>query len=69
MDRFGEKLSTLRKRRGLSRRELSELVDVSQDHIYSIETGRRSPNSRMVVRIADFFGVTLDQLMRDELDV
>jgi transcriptional regulator with XRE-family HTH domain len=69
MDRFGEKLRTLRERRGMTQKELAQLLEFSRDHVSSLETGRKIPHSRLVVKIADIFHVTTDQLMRDEMEV
>lgn len=69
MKRFGEKLHQLRQERGLTLQELSKLLGVSTTHIWNLENGHKSPNVALVIKISDIFGVTADQLIRDELDV
>ena len=70
MQRFGEKLRTLRKRNGLSLRQLaSELEFASHSHVTNMEAGRKKPSAELVFKIARFFNVTTDQLLDDELDV
>ena len=69
MKRFGEKLRTLRQRHQLTLRELGDRLAVSNTFVLSIEQGKKSPNAEMIIKIADVFGVTADQLMRDELEV
>ncbi len=69
MQRFGEKLRTLRKRRGLSYRQLASRLEVSHGHIVGIEANRHKPSADLILKIADIFGVTADQLMRDELEL
>lgn len=70
MQRFGEKLRTLRKRRGLTMRELADALDFrSHGFIADMESGRRQPPVDLIVKIADFFGVSLDQLARDEVEL
>ncbi len=69
MDRFGEKLSVLRKRRGLTLRQLGEMLEVHHTYVSQIEKGKTTPNARMIIKIADIFGVTADLLMRDELEL
>ncbi len=70
MHRFGEKLRTLRLRRGLSVRELtSALGYTGHGYVYDIEIGKKKPNVEFVLRVADLFQVTTDQLLRDHLDV
>lgn len=69
MKRIGEKLHTLRQRGGLTTRELAQALQTSHTQISRIENGLRQPSADLVVRIADFFDVSLDKLMRDELDL
>jgi DNA-binding XRE family transcriptional regulator len=70
MQRFGEKLRTLRKQRGMTQHELAaQLGFASQGYIHFLETGKKLPNAHLILKIADFFEVTTDQLMRDELEV
>jgi transcriptional regulator with XRE-family HTH domain len=70
MQRFGEKLRTLRQRRGLTMRELAEALDLrSHGFIGDLESGRKHPSLEFTVKIADFFGVSLDQLARDEVEL
>jgi len=70
MQRFGEKLRTLRGRRGLTMRELADALGFrSHGYIGDLESGRKHPSLDLAVKIADFFDVSLDQLARDELDI
>jgi len=70
MERFGEKLRILRKRQRISIRELTrEFGYRSHSYISRIETGKTRPSIEFVIRIADRFGVSVDQLVRDELEI
>lgn len=69
MDRIGEKLHKLRTNQGLTVRELAAKVEVSYSYIAQIETGRRSPSAHLILKLANFFQVTTDQLMQDELEI
>lgn len=66
---FGEKLFALRKRDNLSQRQLGEILGVSGSHIGALERGEKMPNAPLILKIADIFGVTTDQLMRDEMEL
>lgn len=66
--RFGEKLSTLRNQRDLTLRQLGEILEVHHTHISQLEKNRKVPNAIMILKIAIFFDVSTDELMRDELD-
>ena len=69
MQRFGEKLSSLRKARGLTLTALGNKFGVHNTYISQLEKGRRVPNADMILKIADYFDLSTDQLMRDELEV
>ena len=70
MQRFGEKVHILRTRRGLSLRKLASMLGLAtHSHLDRIEKGENKPSADLILKIADFFGVTTDQLMRDELEL
>lgn len=69
MEKFGQKLRTLRTRRGLTLRQLSDQLGVGYSYIGKMERGEREPNVAMLVKIADLFEVSLDRLIRDDLDL
>ncbi len=62
MSEFKTIFRNLREEKKLSRKELSELINASQDQIYNWETGRGEPETAMLPRIASFFGVSLEFL-------
>jgi transcriptional regulator with XRE-family HTH domain len=68
--RFGSKLRYLRKRRKLTQVELAEALQLrTQAHLSLLESGRSEPSIAFVIQLADFFGVTLDYLLWDEITV
>lgn len=69
MQRIGEKLKTLRLRYGLTTRQLADHLQTTNSQISRIENGLRQPSSDFIVKMADFFNISLDKLMRDELDL
>ena len=60
---FGENLFALRKKKGLTRKQLAEILNVSEVSVGSYERGLRQPNFEMLFRIASFFEVSLDNLL------
>lgn len=44
--------------------QLAELLDVHYTHLGKIELGKKRPSTDLVLRVADLFSVTTDQLMR-----
>jgi transcriptional regulator with XRE-family HTH domain len=70
VQRLGEKIRTLRKRRRMTLKEMAlALGFTSHSYASEIETGKKTPNTEMIIQIADLFGVTVDQLVRDEMDL
>lgn len=70
MQRFGEKLRTLRKQHNLTMRELADKLGLStHGYIGDLESGRRQPSLEFAVQIADLFGVTVEQLARDDVEL
>jgi transcriptional regulator with XRE-family HTH domain len=69
MQRFGEKLRILRQRHGLTVRQLGDQLKVSGPYIVQLEQGQKIPNAAMIIKIAQFFNVSTDQLMFDNLEL
>lgn len=70
MQRFGEKLRILRKRQGMTMKELATALDLaSHSSIGDLESGRQTPATKIVIKIAQLFDVTTDQLLMDHLEV
>lgn len=69
MNRFGEKLHTLRKRQGLTLVQLGDRLGVYNTYVSQLEKGKRTPNAAMILKISEIFNVTTDQLMKDELEL
>ena len=60
---FSGQLRRLRKRRGLSCKLLGELCGLSKNTIGLYERGERRPTVEALVAIADFFDITVDELL------
>ena len=70
IERFGEKLRTLRQRDGISLRKLADMLGHSSHSLVSsLEKGGKKPSAELVVKIANIFNVTTDQLLRDDQEV
>lgn len=60
---FRIRVKQLREERSLSQYDLAEKLGVAQSTIGNWEAGKREPNYAMTIKIADFFGVSLDYLV------
>ncbi len=70
MQRFGEKLHILRRRHGMTMKELSSMLGYSShSFIAALEKGERMPSAALAVKLSRIFNVTTDQLLKDELDI
>lgn len=61
-----DELKRLRKERGLTQVELAEKLNLSQSTIASWENGKRRPDLDLLPIIADFFGVSVDEIYGQE---
>ncbi len=57
------RLKQLRKQRGLSQLRLAMELGTNQNSISRYESGEREADYRMLIRIADYFGVSIDYLL------
>ena len=62
---FIEKLIQLRKERGLSQDELAQKIGVSRQTISKWELAQSYPDFQRLVLISDYFGLSLDALVKD----
>ncbi|MFH2063710.1 MAG: XRE family transcriptional regulator [Pseudomonadota bacterium] len=63
--RFGEKLRSIRERKGLTLKEVSEMVSVSESLISQIERNKVSPSMDTLLAIADSLGIDFEFLFKD----
>ncbi len=63
MNKFSETLKNLRKEKSVSRKELAEALCVSVRLVSYWENGLRECGFDMLIKIADFFEVSVDYLL------
>lgn len=62
---LSEKIYTLRRARGLSQEQLAEALGVSRQAVSKWEGGQAVPELEKLLALSDFFGVTVDELVRE----
>ena len=68
-DRFAAKLRGLRGERDVTQKDLAEAIESSEQSIVNWESGNGLPSLEKAWRLADYFGVPLDQIAgRDFLE-
>lgn len=65
---LGEKISDLRKRKGISQEKLAELLDISRQAVTKWESGKGNPDTENLIRLSEIFGVSLDELCGKETE-
>lgn len=63
MSNFSDMLTYLRKRDGMSQKELAEKIGVSRSSIGMYEAGEREPDFETLEALADTFNVNMDTLL------
>lgn len=62
LKKFGKRLATIRKQKGVTQEKLAELVDVHRTYIGFIEAGKRNPSIGNVQKIARALKVDIREL-------
>lgn len=60
---IGERLKTLREEKKLTQQEVAEKLGISRGRYSQYELNSRLPDYDLLIKIADFFGVTVDYLV------
>ncbi len=64
---IGGKLKELRRQSGLTQEELSLKLGISRVNYTRYETGQVRPDYETIVKIADFYDVSLDEIFDREV--
>lgn len=62
-DKFNENLKTARERKGLSQKDIAEIIGVAKSTYSLYESGNREPNVQTIKKIADILNVSADELL------
>lgn len=69
MEKFHEKLKMLRKKQGLTQKEVADLIHVVRPRYTNWEIGRREPNFENLSMLACIFDVSIDFLLSENLEI
>lgn len=64
-----ERLTNARVAKGYNKRFVSKNLNIPYPTLCGYEYGRNEPPISTIVKLADFYGVTADELMRQEVDI
>jgi len=70
MQRFGEKLRVLRTGKKMTLKELASALGLTaHGYISEMEAGKKKPTTDFVLKVARYFDVSIDSLLKDELEI
>ena len=59
-------LKKLRKQRKLTQHDIAEALHISQTSVSKYERGESEPDIEMLIKMSDFFDVTVDEFVRNK---
>lgn len=60
--------SAAREKAGMTQNEVAKALGVNQSAVSFWESGRNQPRGKQMVKLAKLYGVTVDELLREEDD-
>ena len=60
---LGGKISSLRNSKSVNQEELANFLNISRPSVGNIEKGRQKPSVFLLQQIADYFGLTINDLL------
>ncbi|KAF1678569.1 transcriptional regulator [Bacillus sp. SKDU12] len=63
---LGKRITSLRKQDGLTQEGLAKKLNITRSALSQYELGTREPNYDLLIKIADYFDVSIDFLLRGE---
>lgn len=60
--KFGDKLKQLRMEKGWTQKDLADKLGLAKSTVSLYEISQREPNSKIITKISQLFGVTIDEL-------
>ena len=55
-------LKALRLNKNCTAKEVSQALDITESYLFMLESGSRTPSLKLARKIADFYGVTTDDV-------
>ena len=63
---LGEKVKLIRKRRGLNKDDLAEVLELSRSQISNLESGRRNLSVKQLEKLCEYFKVDMSYFLISE---
>lgn len=62
MTNIGNRLKQLRQKSGIGVIEAAEQLNISRQHLYYLEQGKRKPSPILALKIAKLYNCTIDEI-------
>jgi transcriptional regulator with XRE-family HTH domain len=69
MTNYGEKIKKLRKEKGLTLKELGEVIDFNYSNLSKIERNERKPTIELLEKLAEFFEVEISYFFGEKQEI
>jgi len=66
---IGRNIKLYREANSLTQKEIADYIGVQREVVSYYETGERNPPVAILMKISDVFGVELDELLEESLDI
>lgn len=63
-DIIAERLTLLREKKGVNQQDVADMLHVKRTTVANYEAGKRSPDYDTLVKLADYYGVSCDYIIR-----
>ncbi len=63
MPKFGQRLKMLRAEKGVTQKTMAEFLEKTERHYQDMEAGKINVPGLTLIKLADFYGVSLDYLV------
>ena len=60
---MGEIISTLRREKGMTQKELADMLNITDKAVSKWETGMACPDTHIIPRVAEILGISVEELM------
>ena len=63
MANFSDRLKEVRKSKSVTQKAMAEFLDMREQAYQMYEYGKREPNHETTIKLAEYFGVSIDYLL------
>lgn len=68
MSNIASNLKYLRRKKGLTQQQFADIMKIKRASVGAYEEGRADPKYELLKQIADFFGLSMDEIVNEEID-